>query len=72
MQSEHCFVCCRQDLIVVKRDGAKKKEQKTMKRKLKKSPLPLYVSPPLRTITFHAPVIDREDGFPEPIREEMP
>ena len=33
---------------------------------------PPYVSPPLRNVVFHAPVTDRQDGFPEPIREEMP
>ena len=32
--------------------------------------LPPYVSPPLRSVAFHAPVIDRQDGLPEPIREE--
>ena len=39
--------------------------------------LPLYSLPPkfLSTIEkccIHASVIDRQDGFPEPIREEMP
>ena len=27
---------------------------------------------PLRIVTFLAPVIDRHDGFPQPIREEIP
>ena len=35
-------------------------------------PLPLFISPPLGSVAFHAPLIDRHDGFPEPIRKESP
>ena len=31
-----------------------------------------YVPLPLRSLAFHTPVIDRQDGFPEPVREVMP
>jgi len=30
----------------------------------------LSVSPPMKSVEFHTPKIDRYDGFPEPIREE--
>ena len=34
--------------------------------------LPPYISPPLRSAAFRSPVIDRQGGFTEPIREELP
>ena len=36
------------------------------------APLPSYVSAPLRSMAFCEPVIGMKDGFPKPIREEMP
>ena len=34
--------------------------------------LPLFITLPLKWLAFKAPVIDRQDGFPEPIRQEIP
>ena len=36
------------------------------------SSLPLSITLPLKWLAFKAPVIDRQDGFPEPIRQEIP
>jgi len=32
---------------------------------------PIYVSPPLKSVEFPIHVIDRQDGFPEPITEKI-
>ena len=35
-------------------------------------PLPPYVSLPFGYVAFHPPMLNRKDGFPEPIMEKIP
>ena len=62
----HIGLSCRE------RKGKKRLEEgKILKSSLNHFPLALYVSSPMRSVAFYAPIIDWQDGFLVPIREEM-
>lgn len=66
----------REDSGAVKREKAEKSDKILKGNNNKWLPprlcfSPPYVFPPLSVFARHTPVIDRQDAFPEPIKDEM-